>query len=789
MTARPPAGEERSRRADAFLAHLDDARHHAARSTTRPTSTRWRRRSRWPGARCANRFAILPMEGWDGTDDGRPTDLVRRRWQRFGTSGAGLVWGGEAFAVRPDGRANPHQLCLGPIVGRRPGRAPRPPRPGAGHRPPAHPQRALVGRAAARPARDPLLDARRAGAVLTAERARRPRRRLRHRRPPRAGRRLRLRRRQGVPRLPPPRAAVRTPASWPSAHGHDAHDHRARPRRGHPGRRAAVDRSTCRPTSAGPDGVGEPEAAEPWGFNDPLALIDLLGIDLLCITAGSPYYCPHAQRPAWTPAQRRLRAARGPPRRRGPAARRRRRHRGRPARTSRSSPPASPTSRSGCPTSPPRCVRDGGAALVGIGRMALSYPDLPADVLAGRRARPASACAAPSATAPRRRATASSPAAIPWTRCTRSTPTDRCSSRPRSAPVPEPTRGRGRRARHRADARVVVAPHEGPLRVVAVADPDEARADDAAERTGAAIVTFEEAIERDDVDIVDLCTPPSLHLEQITAALAAGKHVVCEKPLVASLRDCDTLAEAEAASAGPAHADLPVPVRQRPPEGEGPRRPRASPARPTRRRSRSPGGGGPTTTRCPGAGGGRPSSAACSSARRSTPSTCSPTSPAPPAKVFARVTTRVNDIEVEDCAAISLELADGSLATITATLGSEQEITRHRFHFANLSAESGTSAYESIGRPVGHPARRRRRRPPPSPRSSTAGSRAPRAGGASSSASATGSTAARPTSRSPWPTPARRSSSSPPCTTRLAAGSTSRSPLRPTTRLTEAGCR
>ncbi|MBA2280951.1 MAG: NADH:flavin oxidoreductase, partial [Acidimicrobiia bacterium] len=59
-----------------------------------------------------NRFAILPMEGWDGTDDGRPTDLVRRRWQRFGESGAKLVWGGEAVAVRPDGRANPHQLVI-----------------------------------------------------------------------------------------------------------------------------------------------------------------------------------------------------------------------------------------------------------------------------------------------------------------------------------------------------------------------------------------------------------------------------------------------------------------------------------------------------------------------------------------------------------------------------------------------------------------------------------------------------------------------------------------------------
>ena len=60
-----------------------------------------------------NRFAILPMEGWDGTTDGHPTDLVHRRWARFGASGAGLVWG-EATAVRPDGRANPHQLVIGP---------------------------------------------------------------------------------------------------------------------------------------------------------------------------------------------------------------------------------------------------------------------------------------------------------------------------------------------------------------------------------------------------------------------------------------------------------------------------------------------------------------------------------------------------------------------------------------------------------------------------------------------------------------------------------------------------
>jgi len=59
-----------------------------------------------------NRFVILPMEGWDGTLEGKPTETTRRRWQRFGRSGAKLIWGGEAVAVREDGRANPHQLLI-----------------------------------------------------------------------------------------------------------------------------------------------------------------------------------------------------------------------------------------------------------------------------------------------------------------------------------------------------------------------------------------------------------------------------------------------------------------------------------------------------------------------------------------------------------------------------------------------------------------------------------------------------------------------------------------------------
>ena len=59
-----------------------------------------------------NRLCIHPMEGWDGTRDGHPSEKTVHRWRYFGMSGAKLIWGGEAVAVRHDGRANPNQLLL-----------------------------------------------------------------------------------------------------------------------------------------------------------------------------------------------------------------------------------------------------------------------------------------------------------------------------------------------------------------------------------------------------------------------------------------------------------------------------------------------------------------------------------------------------------------------------------------------------------------------------------------------------------------------------------------------------
>src|SRR5271155_5474216 len=51
--------------------------------------------------------------------------------------------------------------------------------------------------------------------------------------------------------------------------------------------------------------------------------------------------------------------------------------------------------------------------------------------------------------------------------------------------------------------------------------------------------SFDDVCRRADIDVIDICTPPGFHLGQIQTALKAGKHVICEKPRVASLGAVD----------------------------------------------------------------------------------------------------------------------------------------------------------------------------------------------------------------------------------------------------------
>jgi 2,4-dienoyl-CoA reductase-like NADH-dependent reductase (Old Yellow Enzyme family) len=377
-------------------------------------------------ATLANRFCILPMEGWDASIDGRPTELVERRWRRFGSSGAALVWGGEAVAVRPEGRANPNQLTIGPrstgdlrglrtalldehrarygdgsgpLVGLQlthSGRFARPdahgPRPRIAYRHPILDER--LGITDDRPVLtdaelDDLVEAFVAAAVVA-------------------------------------RDAGFAFVDVKACHGYLGHEllsARSRPGRyggdldgrllflrsiidgirrdvpelGIGVRLSAFDVLPHRP---GADGTGEPEPWEgpyPFAFGgdgtgygidltETHAVLDRLagwGVGLVCTSAGSPYYNPHVQRPAYFPPSDGYTPPEDPLV--GVA-----RQIAATAALARSHPELTVVG-SGYsylqewvgPVGA-AVVAGGSADLIGLGRMVLSYPDLPADVLAGR---------------------------------------------------------------------------------------------------------------------------------------------------------------------------------------------------------------------------------------------------------------------------------------------------------------------------------------------------------------------------------------------------------------------
>jgi predicted dehydrogenase len=238
------------------------------------------------------------------------------------------------------------------------------------------------------------------------------------------------------------------------------------------------------------------------------------------------------------------------------------------------------------------------------------------------------------------------------------------------------------------------------FRVVAVCDIDEGRAGRAAERNvgSVALNDLAQVCARDDVEVVNLCTPPGLHLDHIAQVLGAGKHVVCEKPLVGSLEAVDEVERLEVASG---RRVMPIfqyrwgrglqRVKHLVEAGVAGQLNTSSVEVAWRRRADY------YSVPWRGTWAGELGGVLTSHAIHAIDMLTYVVGPAQ--RVFARTTTRVNPIETEDCAAASLEMADGSLATLVATLGSPEEITRHRFNFTHLSAESGTAAYESSGEP------------------------------------------------------------------------------------------
>ncbi|MFW5772752.1 MAG: NADH:flavin oxidoreductase, partial [Phototrophicaceae bacterium] len=357
---------------------------------------------------------------------GRPTDLTRRRWQRFGESGAKLIWGSEAVAVRHDGRANPNQLMLNEhtvddIAALR--------------------QTLADSHQAAHGRIDDLL----IGLQLTHSgrfcrpnsKALEPRIAYRH---PLLDRKFGIDSDEAIlsdddiaALIADFAAAARLTqqagfdfVDLKHCHGYLGHEllsavdrpgryggsfeNRTRflrelasaVRQAAPGLDLAVRFSAFDfiPFRPGEDGTGTPEPRSngyPYAFggdssgtgidlDEPKRFLDLLAeldIQLVCVTAGSPYYVPHIQRPALFPPSDGYQPPEDPlvgVARQIAVTRQLKAHR-----------PDLLYVGSGysylqewLPNVGQYVVREGWADFVGLGRMALSYPHLPADVLAGR---------------------------------------------------------------------------------------------------------------------------------------------------------------------------------------------------------------------------------------------------------------------------------------------------------------------------------------------------------------------------------------------------------------------
>jgi 2,4-dienoyl-CoA reductase-like NADH-dependent reductase (Old Yellow Enzyme family) len=379
------------------------------------------------GFTIGNRFCILPMEGWDGTTDGRPTELVTRRWRNFGLSGAKLIWGGEAAAVRPEGRANPNQLIISEYTL---------PDMTALRQTLVDEHQTHYGRT------DDLL----VGLQLThSGRFCRPNDKKRME-PKILYHHPVLDRKFGLPSDYPlmtdgeiedliadyisaarlAQQAGFTFVDVKHCHGYLGHEFLSAVDR--PGRYGGSFENRTRflreivsgirthvpgmqigvrlsafdyvPFRPGPDGRGEPEpVAQPYryafggdgtgvgiDFTEPFALLDLLAdleIELVCISAGSPYYNPHIQRPALFPPSDGYRPPEDPlvgVARQIAFTAELKRHR--PDLLIVGS--AYTYLQEWLPLVGQAVIRAGMADFIGLGRMVLSYPEMPADVLTGQ---------------------------------------------------------------------------------------------------------------------------------------------------------------------------------------------------------------------------------------------------------------------------------------------------------------------------------------------------------------------------------------------------------------------
>lgn len=233
-------------------------------------------------------------------------------------------------------------------------------------------------------------------------------------------------------------------------------------------------------------------------------------------------------------------------------------------------------------------------------------------------------------------------------------------------------------------------------RIDQICDLDADRGRALAEQYGAGYTPDFAQVLSSGVDIVNICLPPHLHFQTVLAAVRAGKIVICEKPLVTTLRDADLLAE----SAQPGQV---FPVFQYR-FGTGMAQLRAvQKAGLTGRfyagtlETHWDRDGAYYANEWRGTWAGEQGGAVLGHAIHIHDMLTHIAGPVD--QVFADLATRVNQIETEDCAALTLRMADGAVVSSSVTLGAAGNTSRLRLMFQGVTVASDCAAYAPAAAP------------------------------------------------------------------------------------------